>query len=219
MNKYNSDHVLNTDLHPEGKGYLHTLQAGAWLPFLQASITGLIMGLCALGLGLLWNTRHPGTTGLIFGLIAWAAAWLLLQRHWYSLTTWKKITGQGEPIKATGGKHVTTLYINEVKDNGHIAGVQHRMDLPATSEQLYTLADGLINQGRSFSHLEWTGGPGAPFTDGQFRELRSEMLKRGLITPASLADHRRGFVLTVLGKHTLRGFLDHHSPTLQDDTA
>lgn len=198
--------------------YLHTVQAGAWLPLLQASITGVVIGISVTGLFFTLDIRHPETPGLIAGLFAWAVTWLLLQRHWYSLTALEKLTGRdlnhdgviGQP---PAPQHEVRVRVTKITPEGHWSRQVH--SLPASREQLQTLAEGLLQNGRPFTHREWSG-PGAPFSDGEFRNLRAEMIRRGLAEPASDRDARKGFVLTDVGKKVMEAVLS-PSPTPEDD--
>ena len=48
---------------PAGQQHLHTVQVGATLPFAQASITGLILGVTALVLAYVLRARSPWAWG------------------------------------------------------------------------------------------------------------------------------------------------------------
>jgi len=216
MSRYEQVTVSPPTPRPAEREYLHTLQAGAWLPFLQASITGVIIGLCVAGLAYALRARHPLTPGLVAGLLAWAATWLWLQRHWYTLTLEaivnRDLDGDGvigvrqEPPEPPEVR----VRVSMVKENGHYQeSIYH---LPATLEQMRALAEGLLVSGVPFTERRWTG-PGKPFSTGEFRALRAELIKRGLIMPASEKDARQGFVLTQVGEQVLRGFLLEEPPS------
>jgi hypothetical protein len=64
---------------------------------------------------------------------------------------------------------------------------------------------GMLNDGRTFSEKEWCGA-GRPFSVNGFRELRSEMIRRGLLARKSEKDHRQGYELTEDGKAVLGQF-------------
>lgn len=219
MNKRAFDSAYTPAIPPTpSRAYLHTVQAGAWLPFLQATITALVLGIAAASLAFVLNARHPLTWAFIAGGPAWAATWLFLQRHWLRLTAMERWTGIdlnrdgviGEPAPAPE-VHVR---LSQIKENGHYQ--ESRFSLPARYDQLRALARGVLRENRPFTHRAWSG-PGAPFSDGEFRALRAEMLKRGLIAPASGRDARQGFVLTAVGRRVLERFLESPSPTLEDE--
>ena len=209
MNKYKTETYIPPAL-PD-RHYLHTIGAGAWLPFLQATITGVILGSLALVLAFHWRVRSPWTWGGLVAVIAWALCWLMLQRHWFTLTA-ERLTGldlnrDGEIGKPTGHKQPeeVRIRISQVKDGSFQESIY---TLPGSRYQLRQLAEGLLEYNRPFTPREWTVGKYAPFTDPQFRILRAEMIKRGLVAPASGKDARRGFVLTVVGRRVMTGFLD-----------
>ena len=79
-------------------------------------------------------------------------------------------------------------------------------DLPATPEQLTALAVGLLRGRIPFSEREWTGA-GRPFSVNEFRGLRSEMIKRQLMTLKNEKDARQGYVPTAEGQAVLEQFL------------
>ncbi len=216
MNKYPQETVYVPTPQPSNRQYLHTTTAGAWLPLAQATITGAILGLAVLVIGLMMRTRHPENIALVVGLLTWAATWLLLQRHWYSLTDLEKLTGIDLDGNGTVGRTRTEpppevrVRISEVKDDGHFQ--QNVISLPASLDQLQTLAAGLL-AGDPFSERTWTGS-GRPFSVNEFRALRTELLKRGLLAVASPKDARQGYVLTAVGRQGMRCFMpDSPTPT------
>jgi hypothetical protein len=198
--------------------YLHTTEAAAVTPLLQSLITGIVVFVLVIVLALKWRWRDPWTWAAIAGVVAWAGMWMQLARHWFSLTRleeWTQTDINQDGIIGDRAKHEpeeVRVRISEVKNNGHFQ--QHVFDLPGSPAQLRQLAEGLLDYNRPFTHREWTVGINAPFTDGQFRILRAEMIKRGLVAPASGKDARRGFVLSVVGRKIMTGFLEElPSPT------
>jgi hypothetical protein len=105
-------------------------------------------------------------------------------------------------------ERIIHIHEDEVKDNGHFE--QHRYTLPATESQMEELAIGILREDRPFAQREWIGSR-RPFSDTEFRLLRNEMIRRGLLAPSSDKDSRQGFVLTVAGRKVLKEFLP--SPT------
>ena len=193
--------------------YLHTTQAGAVLPFLQASITGAILGSLALILAYTWRARDPWTWGGLVAVLAWAITWLQLQRHWFTLTNLEKLTGldldgNGEIGNEPQRPAEIRIKLSEINDGGHYHETVY--PLPATLEQMQALAEGLT-QGLPFSERTWTGS-GRPFSVNEFRALRSEMIKRGLLILASDKDPRQGYSLTKPGRACMRGFMQADPP-------
>ena len=203
---------------PAGRQHLHTLTAGAWLPFMQSVITGFIAGLVTLVLAWLFRARSIWTWGGVTGVLAWGLTWYQHQRHWFSLTALEQATGLdlnrdgviGDP-RQVPPERIITVRMEEVNSDG--AWHQQRFDLPATETQMEELAVGILLQHRTFTHREWTGSA-APFSDAEFRDLRRELVKRELIRLTSDKDPRQGFKLTLAGRKMLEQFLpDAPSPT------
>jgi hypothetical protein len=202
------------------KSYLHTVTAGVTLPLLQSGVTCLVCGLVGVGLGLWFRWRSWPVVSLGLGLVGFTLSWYLLQKHWLSLTGLERLTG----IDLDGNGQIGNLspqskaldevrvYVSEVKPDGHITGNQSIYNFPCTSEQLVELARGLVEEGESFSERTWCGS-GRPFSVGTFRELRSEFIRRGLVSLASVKDSRQGYCLTVGGRHVLAGVLAELSPS------
>jgi hypothetical protein len=203
---------------PAGRQHLHTLTAGAWLPFMVSIITGLICGVITLVLASDLRARSPWAWTSTIAVIAWGLTWLQHMKHWFSLTRLEEVTRLdlnqdgviGEPQKIPS-ERVIHVRMEEVNNDG--AWHQQRFDLPATSEQMEELAIGLMHQGLPFTRREWAG-PNAPFSDAEFRELRRELIKRELVKMTSDHDARQGIKLTLAGRKMLEQFLpDAPSPT------
>lgn len=201
--------------------HLFTTSAGAWLPLAQASITGLILGCSALGLSWLARVRSPWSWGLVIGLLSWAVTWLLLQRHWFSLTNLERLLnldldrdGAIGVQQHEAASETIRVRVEEVKQGGDYQVHDYR--LPGDRQQLAELAEGVLLHGESFAERAWCGA-GRPFSVAGFRALRSEFIKRGLLVIASGKDPRQGFTLTAAGRHVLGGFLeDSPSPAVLD---
>lgn len=195
---------------PAGRQHLHTTQAGATLPFLQASISGIITGAAVIVLAFILRARDPWRWAGGVAVITWALTWLQLQRHWFSLTKLENLTGldlnqdgiTGDRTKREPAE--IRVRLSEVTDGGHYA--EHVYNLPGDLDQLQTLAQGLQG-GRPFSEHEWTG-KGKPFSVNQFRDMRSKMLARGLICLANPKAPQQGYILTAAGRAIMRGFLE-----------
>jgi hypothetical protein len=203
---------------PAGRQHLHTLTAGAWLPFLQSSLTGVITSTVVVVIAYALRARFPWSWGGALGVIAWALTWYQLQKHWFSLTALEQVTGLdinrdgviGDPDQVPESR-IIHVRMDETTKAGHFHQV--RFDLPASSTQMQELAIGVLQEGRPFTHREWTGA-GAPFSDAEFRALRNEMIRRELMAPASGKDARQGYVMTDAGRQVLESFLpDAPSPT------
>lgn len=108
---------------------------------------------------------------------------------------------------------VTNIKLNTSEDEGSYQ--LKYIKLPVPEHKLSALAQGLIN-GMPFSERQWTG-LGKPFSSSEFRDLRNEMSKRGLINPVSFKDPRQGYALTAAGRAIMRHYVP--SPTPQEVTA
>lgn len=189
--------------------YLHTPEAGVFVPLLQATITGLLFALAVLVV-VLW--QHV-TDGYIFALLTWIGitllCWMLLQRHWWTLTAIERYTGMdlnqdgviGDPAPGPE-KHTVDISLWDKKPGGF--DQVDIVTLPFDENELATLAAGL-QAGKPFTEREWCGS-GKPLSSGQFRTARAEMLKRGMIELSSPKDPRRGYRLTRPGMAAIRYF-------------
>lgn len=193
----------------QDKRFLHTVQAGAWLPLLQSTITGALAGILMLILAIQFRWRDAWIHGLIFWVVIQGITWLYLQRHWI-LMTFERVAKID--LNRDGRKGAAPVQeipevrvrIEHIKQDGHYQ--QDVVNLPASLEQMRALAEG-ITSGLSFTERNFTGS-GRPFSIDQFRALRSEMIRRKLLTLEGSKDARQGFKLTEEGKAVLDGFRD-----------
>jgi hypothetical protein len=203
---------------PSGRQHLHTLTAGAWLPFMVSIITGSIAGVITLVLASDLRARSPWSWTATIAVLAWGLTWLQHMKHWFSLTRLEEVTHMdinrdgviGDPAQVPP-ERIIHVRMEETKADG--AWHQQRFDLPATAAQMEELAIGLMQQGRQFTNREWTG-TSAPFSISEFQQLRRELIRRDLIKMSSDKDARQGYVLTLAGRKMLEQFLpDAPSPT------
>lgn len=208
-----------------GQAFLHTPQAAAWVPFLQSAVTGFLLGLLVF-LGLL-RARMQILDALFWAVVTWVVlltlVWLLLQRHWFYLTTWERLTGldlnqdgvvgstpDSEPQEV---RHTVRVDLQEV-DRGHVRIVTAQFQVPEW--KMIRLAQGLC-AGKPFSEGQWTGKKES-FSKGQFIQVRDELLKRRLLRPKNKEFLNQGFELTQSGWVVMRE-LASHSPTPPKDEA
>lgn len=202
------------------KQYLHTLIAGAFLPFIQSTFMALVV-FCVTWLiaWMVFDVLDPHKPAIFCGAITWAWMMWKLFRHWLALTTPALevltqrdinndgVIGQPQPVEEAP----RVIRIQIIKDNGHVSDT---IDLPCDDDQLSTLARGLLN-GLPFSETMWTG-KGKPFSSREFRSLRDVMMKRGLCEYINDADPRAGIRLTDDGRALMENFAAPHSPTEGD---
>lgn len=194
--------------------YLHTLVAGAWLPFVQSTLTALVI---AIGTWVItyfvFDLRDPHKWAITIFVIVWIYMLVTLQRHWLNLTTVEEffqqdINGDGVIGEATEQQSAkprrVVIQLDTVKEDGHyqVGDSSALVNLPCSDDQLYTLAQGLSN-GMSFSEKVWTGN-GKPFSTADFRNLRAEMFKHNLIEYVNEKDKRQGIRLTSAGAAVMK---------------
>lgn len=188
-----------------GKSYLHTVQAGAWLPMWQSLVTGAGFGALILVIGLHFRWRSVGYWSLVFGILAFLIVWLLRQNHWLRLTAEHLLNRDldndgyiGQPPIAAPDPLPVTTRISLTDRNGSSDYHEKIFQLPATEEQLVALAAG-INAGVTFAEAYWTGA-GAPFSLREFRRLRAYMVKHGILEMVDSKAPNQGFRLTAAGQ-------------------
>lgn len=206
--------VTPAGTQPGARPYLHTMEAGARLPLLQSVIWGVVAGLLALIAVCSGRPMWPDDLLWPAGaaVAGFALAWMGYQRHWFKLSSLERLTGLdingdgriGQQVRNVPLR-VVPVQVNEIDANGHFH-VRKQFNLPASEEQLEQLAYGLLRLNRPLTFREWTG-KGKPFSDNEFEALRSEMIKRGLVTNSG-AEARRGLVLTETGRATMEKFLE-----------
>jgi hypothetical protein len=187
----------------QNKAFLHTVSAAAWVPLMQSAITaGLVaIALAAALIGL--DVRRWWSWAIAGGLMTLIWMWWRLLNHWFRLTAHlEQLTGldlnmngrvdEPDDDVREAAPQVVKVTLNRISDAGHFSG--EYFDLPGSLENLKTLAQGLLD-GRPFTDREWTGR-GKPYASVQFRDLRRELVKRGLVELASAKDARQGYVLT-----------------------
>ena len=209
------------------QAYLHTSQAGAWVPLQQAGISGLLAGAFVMAICLKLNVQDGWFYALIGCMGVTIVMWTVLQFHWFNLTALEKFTGLdldgdkevGEPQQPV----VNTVRVNihEVSEDGYPR--MQTANFPVSPEDLTKLARGLL-AGRPFSEGEWCGD-GKPFSKKQFKAMRTEMLQRKLIKLRNPkpGGGSQGFILTKSGEATMKRLVElaqgQPSPTPPEDEA
>lgn len=196
------------------KAFLHTLGAAAWVPLAQALITGAMVMVAMIFFTVAWNVRSWFAWSAGIGLLTSLAVWLYSMRHWFNLTKLELLTGldldgsggvgDAKPAPVSSEPQTVKVTLNRISEDGHFSG--EYFDLPGTMDQMKLLADGLLN-GTPFTEREWTGA-GKPYSAAGFRDLRKELVRRGLIELASEKDARQGYVLTDDGSQFMASLLE-----------
>jgi len=180
--------------------YLHTVQAGALLPLIQSGIIAIALGVLTFILAYSARSRDPLVWAGVVTLIVFIAAYLFLQRHWLTLTA-ERMTGLdlnrdgqiGKPVPAP----IARIEVMTRDSRGNLKQGSF-YNLPASEAQLRSLAAG-ITAGVTFAESYWTGR-GSPFSLRQFRALRAEMIRRGLLVQTNPSSANQGFSLTPEGE-------------------
>jgi hypothetical protein len=196
--------------------FLHTFTAAALIPLVQATITAIVACVGTATVLYVFDAIDYMKPIIAIGALTWVITWLLLQRRWLTLTNLERLLKQdlnndtyvGEPEPAS-----IRIQLDEIRNNGHIHQTQ-MFELPCTEAQLQALADGVLRLDKTLAEKEWTGA-GKPFSINEFRTVRSEMLKRGMVVPASSKSERQGFVFTRAGEAVLKHYAPSPSP-IQD---
>ena len=200
--------------------FLHTYQTAAWVPLTQASVNAFMtMVLTAVVMFLMDSSlyEYPKPM-LVVGALTWVVSWLYLQRRWFSLTALESrlqidLNQNGRIDQPEEVKQVR-VQIDETQPNGHIR--QSKLfTLPCSEDELADIAEG-VKRGVSFSERFWTGKD-KPFSVARFREIRSEMLRRGMLAPASSKSDKQGYVFTKAGMAVLEHYAPSPTPLGEDD--
>lgn len=217
MNKYsNAVEPIVVPTPKEGREYLHTTTAGVKVPLLQAVTLGGTVFLFVLVIGIVFWWIDPLKPAVIAGGSV-GLGWLV-----WALWRWSNLTKPDQPtVQVRSVDHdenpstprIVRVQLDKVMENGHIHQTK-MFDLPATEEQLSILAAGLLEGGRPFSEAEWCGA-GKPFSLNEFRALRGEMIRRGLLGLRNGKDARQGYALTEDGQAVMEQFLA-PSPTEEE---
>ena len=188
---------------PSSKQYLHTMIAGALLPFAQSTIIALVIGVGTwIIAGLIFDIQDPHKSAIFFAAITWVYMMIKLQMHWLTLTAVENIVQRdinrdgviGTPPVPREEKRVK-IQVNHIKGNGSYQSEMY--DLPCTPEKLTALAQGL-QMGAPFTEEQWAG-KGKTFSTPKFRILRDEMIKHELAEYINPEEKRQGMQLTESG--------------------
>lgn len=164
------------------------------IPAASSLFTGLLVTL--LGLAICGCVHQPASYGLAAGGLAALLSWLAFRAHWAQLVQAVLLPDQVQPVDRETDQ-VQPVRVQLVQE---IDGYQQGqfVDLPATVEQLSSLAQGLA-RGAPLSLAAWTG-QGQAFSRHEFETLRLELLTRGLARWTSSRARAQGLELTPAGR-------------------
>lgn len=190
------------------------MSSGCAVPALQSAVTGFLFAVLAGALAL-WldvDTRRALLFGLAAGGLAAVVTWTSGLRAWRRSAYPEPYQPEPTQIRAKA----EPVRVEIVQDHGrHVDFI----DLPATTDQLITLAQSVL-AGGSLSEAAWTGSNGL-FTRAEFANLRNELIKRGLAAWNNPHTPARGVTLTRGGLAAMRTFAAMgagDSPTLRKTT-
>jgi hypothetical protein len=205
---------------PQTNGYgerqfLHTLLVGVVLPLVQSAGTGLIVCIVSLIVAFMADAMDLFSWPILLGVLTFAGMWLFLLGRWIKQTDIEMLLGRDlnndHVIGKPAAPRLVKVQISHIKEDGHYQ--VDLIDLPATDEQLFALATGLL-RGISFADREWTPqSAGRPFSVNEFRDLRSVMLKRGLLDLKNRKAPQQGYGLTEAGRALMEELAEGYSPT------
>lgn len=208
MNNYQRQEpvVLDVSRAPgySERQFLHTFKAGVTLPLMQALTTAVLIGIAVFVVVVVaFDAMDPFKPAGAVSLAVLVVTWLYLQRRWLSLTALEralgvdlnndKAIGEVEPQKVR-------VQLEDVKENGHYH--VDIVDLPGSPKKLALFAAGLLN-GAACSEKQWTG-KGLLFGMQEFRTLKSEMQRRGLLAYVNPREPRQGLELTKAGRAVMK---------------
>ena len=209
----------NTPQHD--RQFLHTMTAGAYLPFTQSTIVASVVAIGTwLIMWMIFDVVDPHKPAIVLFFITWIGMIAKLYRHWFTLTSVEQFLQQdlngdgviGDVDQPTDTPRRVVIQMDTVKEDGHyqVGDSSALIKLSVSDDQLHTLAMGLMN-GMPFSEKQWTG-KGKPFTSNEFRTLRDEMRDANLTEYVNEKDPRQGIRLTEAGNAVMKEYADSPTP-------
>lgn len=174
-----------TPIHPP------TVQAQVVVPVARAIVTGVLF--LFLGWLLAYNWHWSKVVPFAAFLFGFAVVWF-----WKGLRDdlcYLVETATGRDINQDGevGRPVVHVEVSDLEQR------QWRfMELPGTPEALQELARGVL-AGKTLAESEWTG-TGRPYTRNEFRDLRAQLIDRGIAEWRNPQHPAQGVELTKPGR-------------------
>lgn len=187
---------------------LHTYQAGALLPGLQAFLSGVFFSLVVLGVSLLAGEKQAGIFLLVGGSSCAFLVWLVLLRHWLRLVDFQAGFQPAPKVQVIEpAEHQSSVSIRLFEEqNTYWRG--DFLELPATHQQLRLLASGVVS-GSSLAENAWCGA-NKPFSKAQFQELRQALLERGWLQWRNQKAPAQGCEVTHVGRRVFSYLAEHN---------
>lgn len=204
MNKYQQQTTSTQPVTPPHtyteKEFLHTWTAGAFLPFVQSVIAGIVAMIFTAMILYARNAIDYLMPMLLAGGTTFVLMYLVLMRRWLELTA-EKITGidiNGDGVIGPKPRSIRVT-LNMFDRNQRMSQFYYDFSDVASETQLIEFADGMLNAGRNMAEREWSG-PGKPFSIDEYRSFRSFLIGRGLARAANKKGANQGFELTEEGE-------------------
>jgi hypothetical protein len=215
VNKYQQQVPAPPQVAPSyaDRQFLHQSEAAVWVPLKQSAVTGVIVFIACFGIAFKVNAIDLFTWPLVLGVLAFGGSWAMYQYRWIILTKLEQALGMDlnndHYIGTTPAPMPTVIRIEKITNGSYQS---NDIRLSASEEKLIELATGL-SYGRPFSEREWTPR-NKGFSTEEFRTLKDEMIKFGLIEMKVEGVPRQGYVLTEDGQEWFKRYA---SPSPTDD--
>lgn len=186
--------------------------AGLGLPFGQALITAILVGLLAGALAWAAGLPRPAAIGLVFGLMSGLLMWLMSIAAWHSAAYRQPqvYVSQPEIVEAEEYDALPEperIRVRIIEADGRS---ETWSSLPCSEPQMRALCSGLAS-GVPFAHSHWVGA-GKPFSRAEFEAVRDEMLQRNLIRWINPDARAKGVELSPGGRALVRTFAASPTP-------
>lgn len=199
------------EIRVSDQAYLHTIAVAVYYPVLQSLMTGLFLGFTVIVFGHYFKWRNPWGLGLLVASLIQCMVWLVSLARWHRwVYKLEDLTGWDLNRDGQVGSRPEPIRVELIQQEGRQVDF---IDLPASQDQLISLASGLLGR-TPMAETHWTGEH-RPFSKGEFHSVRDEMLRRGLLRWVNDHAHAQGMELTAPGRAVMRRFasMSAHSPT------
>lgn len=181
-----------------------TIEAGVIIPALQGVVTGVLVGPGAGFAAGALGAANPWFVAGVVGFGASAVVYLAMLQRWHNIT-WSLDMWRPD----SSGPQVLTNQVDriqiDVRQDNRSTQILH---LGLSAEKLASVAR-LVLGGRSFSEREFLG----LLSQSEFRALRDELIKRGMLAWRNGESPQQGADFTVFGRQVMRRLAALPSPT------
>jgi len=165
-----------------------SIESDVIVPASQALFSAIVVT----SLAAIW-IREPTALAAIFAAVT-AAAWFLL------LTDTRRLLRTVERYITDAAQQQRPLRL-EI-NTGNTTKIAH---LPADHRHIRALAEAALN-GKPLTERHWTGS-GKPFTKREFREIRAELIRAGILRWRNQNAPAQGVIVTEAGREALQQIL------------